>query len=776
MGNPTNAVTDVNQPLNYLMVKPTYVLSYNRDKGTPNWVSWHLDSSWYGSLARVDSFRPDPAVPPDWYRVQAFDYSGSGFDRGHMTPNADRDNQNRVPINQETFLMSNMVPQSPDNNQGPWASLEAFLRSLADGGNELYIISGPLGMGGSGSNGGTTTTVANGHVTVPASTWKVALVIPSGAGDDISRVACSSRTIAVQMPNIQGIRTNDWHTYLTTVDNIEQQTGYDLFSNLPPAVQACIEAGTDGTNPPGTADESVTTTEDNSVTITLQALQSTSNTLTFSIMGGPASGSLGSIGPSSCANGTCTANVTYSPGADFNGSDSFTFRANDGATHSNTSTVSIGVSEVNDPVTAVDDSKTTPEDTQLTFPAGDLTTNDSAGPANESTQSLTVTGVTPGANTHGTVGLAAGVITYTPEANYHGPASFTYTMCDDGTTNGSPDASCATATVNVNVQSVNDDPVAVADATSTDEDNSVTIDVVANDTDVDGDTRTLASVGSAAHGSVSIVSGQVLYSPAANYNGSDSFTYVVSDGHGGQATGSVSVVINPVNDAPTANSQSVNTSSNTPVGITLTGSDVETAPASLTFTITSGPTHGFLLGTGANRTYSPALNYGGPDSFKFTVTDTGDGASAPLMSAEATVSITVNDTVPPIITLNGNSISLWPANHNLFTVNVTDLVAGASDNFDATVSLSSVEIASVSSDEGTAASGDIVIGATCKSVQLRAERDGSSDGRVYTIIFRVRDTAGNTGYATAIVTVPHDQGHPNAVDSGAAYTVNSGCP
>jgi hypothetical protein len=267
-----------------------------------------------------------------------------------------------------------------------------------------------------------------------------------------------------------------------------------------------------------------------------------------------------------------------------------------------------------------------------------------------------------------------------------------------------------------------------------------------------------------------------LYSPAANYNGSDSFTYVVSDGHGGQATGSVSVVINPVNDAPTANSQSVNTSSNTPVGITLTGSDVETAPSNLTFTITSGPAHGSLLGTGANRTYSPAPNYSGPDSFKFTVTDTGDGASAPLTSAEATVSITVNDTVPPIITLNGNAISLWPANHNLFTVNVTDLVAGASDNFDATVNLSSVEIASVSSDEGTAADGDIVIGATCKSVQLRAERNGSGDGRVYTITFRVRDAAGNTGYATATVTVPHDQGHPNAVDSGVAYTVNSGCP
>src|SRR5438876_7891421 len=99
-------------------------------------------------------------------------------------------------------------------------------------------------------------------------------------------------------------------------------------------------------------------------------------------------GSLGSVGSSSCSNGTCTANVNYTPGADFNGSDSFTFRANDGSVHSNTSTVSIGVTEVNDSPSASDDSKTAQEDTPLSFSSSDLTANDSAGPANESAQSL----------------------------------------------------------------------------------------------------------------------------------------------------------------------------------------------------------------------------------------------------------------------------------------------------------------------------------------------------------------------------------------------------
>ncbi len=128
MGNPTSATADIGQPNNYLMEKPEFALSYDRDLGGPKWVSWHLSSEWFGTLARVDTFRADPAVPADWYRVQSFDFSGSGFDRGHMVPNADRDKETSIPINQATFLMSNMIAQSPDNNQGPWAAFEGYLR------------------------------------------------------------------------------------------------------------------------------------------------------------------------------------------------------------------------------------------------------------------------------------------------------------------------------------------------------------------------------------------------------------------------------------------------------------------------------------------------------------------------------------------------------------------------------------------------------------------------------------------------------------------------
>ncbi|MEO6238242.1 MAG: DNA/RNA non-specific endonuclease, partial [Vicinamibacterales bacterium] len=164
-------------------------------------------------------------------------------------PNADRDKETSIPINQATFLMSNMVAQAPDNNQGPWAEFENYLRTLLPS-EEIYIVAGGAGTGGSGSHGGVTTTLADGHVTVPASTWKVALVLPKDNADDIARVSCSTRTIALIMPNAQGIRTTPWDTFLTNVDSVEILTGYDFFSNLPEPIQRCVEAGTNGNNPP----------------------------------------------------------------------------------------------------------------------------------------------------------------------------------------------------------------------------------------------------------------------------------------------------------------------------------------------------------------------------------------------------------------------------------------------------------------------------------------------------------------------------------------------
>jgi endonuclease G len=243
MGNPSNATTDVSNPTNYLLVKSQYVMSYHRDRGIPNWVSWHLDSSWLGSAPRQDDFRADPSLPAGWYQVTETDYSGSGFDRGHHTPSADRTRS--IPDNSATFFMTNMMPQAPFNNQGPWEELESYCRTLVQQGNELYIIAGGTGQGGSGSAGGITNTVANGHVVVPAFTWKVIIVLPSGA-DDLNRVYKTTRVIAVIMPNRQDIGINTpWRNFRTSVDRVEGLTGLDFFSNVKPQIQTLLERKVD---------------------------------------------------------------------------------------------------------------------------------------------------------------------------------------------------------------------------------------------------------------------------------------------------------------------------------------------------------------------------------------------------------------------------------------------------------------------------------------------------------------------------------------------------
>ncbi|HEV7472754.1 MAG TPA: DNA/RNA non-specific endonuclease [Pyrinomonadaceae bacterium] len=232
MGNPSNAVTNVSQPNNYLMEKPQYSMSYSRDNGESNWVSWHLDTSWLGSAARQNDFRADTTLPAGWYQVQATDYSGSGFDRGHMCPSADR--TITVAANSATFLMSNMIPQLPANNQGVWADLESYSRTLVSQGNELYIISGGQGL---------RYFIANGHVAVPAQTWKVIIVLPAGS-NDVSRVTTSTRTIAVVIPNSGSIGT-DWRAYRVSVDQVEAITGFDFFSNVPSGIQNVIEGQVD---------------------------------------------------------------------------------------------------------------------------------------------------------------------------------------------------------------------------------------------------------------------------------------------------------------------------------------------------------------------------------------------------------------------------------------------------------------------------------------------------------------------------------------------------
>ena len=240
LGNPSGATADVAQPTNYLLSKPQYALSYHRDRGIPNWVSWHLSSDWRGSAARQDDFRPDASLPTGWYQVQSSSYTGSGFDRGHLCPSADR--TSTVADNSATFLMTNIMPQAPRNNQQTWANLEDYCRDQLATGNEVYVIAGSYGRGGTGTNG-YLMTLDQGRVTVPARCWKVVVILPTGP-DDATRVTVGTRVIAIDTPNDNNISTT-WGTYRSSVDAIEAATGLDILSAVPTAVQQAVEARID---------------------------------------------------------------------------------------------------------------------------------------------------------------------------------------------------------------------------------------------------------------------------------------------------------------------------------------------------------------------------------------------------------------------------------------------------------------------------------------------------------------------------------------------------
>lgn len=222
-GNPSRAN---NNPNNYLIAKPEYAISYNCKTGIANWASWQLDRSWLGDIRRSDNFMPNAELPADCYAVRPRDYTGSNYDRGHLVPSGDRTGS-RI-NNESTFMMTNVIPQSPSNNREVWRELEEYSRNLAYRGKELYIVAGGKGIAKK---------IASSKVVVPKYTWKVILILDDG--DEITTDKAS--TIAVWMPNSESVRNTDWQEYVVSVDRVEQETGYNFFANLPKRVQRQIE-------------------------------------------------------------------------------------------------------------------------------------------------------------------------------------------------------------------------------------------------------------------------------------------------------------------------------------------------------------------------------------------------------------------------------------------------------------------------------------------------------------------------------------------------------
>jgi hypothetical protein len=240
-------------------------------------------------------------------------------------------------------------------------------------------------------------------------------------------------------------------------------------------------------------------------------------------------------------------------------------------------------------------------------------------------------------------------------------------------------------------------------------------------------------------------------------------TYTATDGAG--LTASASQTITVIDNTPPSIACPANITVNAPAG---------TCSVTVNFAVT------------ANDNCSPptvVTSKASGSSFPVgTTTVVATATDAAGNSQSCSFTVTVKDATPPVITTNGQSIALWPPNHKYATIKVTDLVASAVDACDPGVNLGSVRIAGVTSDEPDNGGGDgntindIVIAADCKSVQLRSERMGGGNGRVYTITFKVTDASGNVSTATATVTVPQSQNGAAAVDDGPQNTVLGGCP
>ena len=337
--------------------------------------------------------------------------------------------------------------------------------------------------------------------------------------------------------------------------------------------------------PTATAQQ-ITMAEDTSKEIILSGTDSNGDALTYQVVTSP-------------AHGTFTGS-TYTPSANYFGTDSFTFKANDGQIDSALATVTITITDVEEPVTNAVPVATTQQITMLEDTSQEITLTGTDGDGD----TLTYQVVTP--PEHGTY---TGT-TYTPEENYHGTDSFTFTA-DDG--NGGVSSP---ATIGITVTNVGEKPIALAQSVQVQKNGSIDIELTGTDEDSDNDLLTFSIVDAPTHGSFDGTS----YTPTADYVGTDSFTFTASDGELSSAT-TATVSITVVNNtSPVANEQSlVKLQRNLNKRIVLTGSDAENND--LAFVIVSQPLHGKLTGVDGDLIYHPEKNFSGTDSFTFKVND-----------------------------------------------------------------------------------------------------------------------------------------------------------
>lgn len=365
-----------------------------------------------------------------------------------------------------------------------------------------------------------------------------------------------------------------------------------LFSNQPSATFS----DESGENVPGSS-------SDGSVEIIFATPTATSTAMPSATMTATATQSATPTSTTSTATVSPTESVSASPSATTTPTPSAT------ATASATPTATMTV-ELNNPPDAVDDSATTDEETPIDIP---VLANDS----DEDNDTLEIATYTQASNGR-VLPRVDGTLRYQPDSGYIGPDSFTYTIHDS---RGATDS----ATVSITVNHINHAPDALDDTGTTDEDMPVTIDVLANDNDQDGDRLTVSHVSQGQHGSVSInnngsADDTITYTPHADYNGTDDFTYTIDDGNGGINVATVEITINPVDDAPNAIRDAIIIESDTEALIEPLLNDINPDNATLKIVEVSLPSNGTVeVNPDQTLTYTPNSGFQGTDQFTYTV-------------------------------------------------------------------------------------------------------------------------------------------------------------
>ena len=474
-------------------------------------------------------------------------------------------------------------------------------------------------------------------------------------------------------------------------------------------------------NIPAAVDDTISVDEDSNVPVAVLANDTDVDGDTLSIAG-YTQGVHGTVGQEGNS-------LKYTPDADYNGADNFGYTISDGNS-TVTATVYVTINPINDAPAAVDDTISVDEDSNV--PVAVL-----ANDTDVDGDTLSIAGYTQGV--HGTVGQEGNSLKYTPDADYNGADNFGYTISDGNST--------VTATVYVTINPINDAPAAVDDSAVVDEDSNVVIAVLANDTDVDGDTLSIAEFTQGSHGTVELADNKLRHTPNANYNGADSFSYTISDGNGGTVTATVNVTINSINDVPVAANETVTVNEDSTKLVDVLVNDTDADGDTLSITGFAQGSDGVVSQEADSLRYRPNANYNGADSFSYTISD-GNGGTV-----TATVNVTINPINDAPTAVAGEDVQTGNATPAAVSGNpaaaaYSDNMAGWFEDIDADELI--YVVVSAEDESLNDVSGDVVTdgaGITYTPAGAQADQD-------VTIVVKANDgTTDSTGNVTITVTV-----------------------